>query len=276
MIAKPLNTFVRRAFDTRLLRRHAAASRHKFGLSHNDHPSCPLRFIRAGSWMVFFPFQEAIVQRLRIAFLVSAVAIVAIELVGPAAAQTVAHRAADTHVLVVRLPDGSLERIRYAGDRPPQIRFDSQPDSGFFDPFWPSAPFADLDRISAAMDREAAAMMQQADNMMQASPGNPTDIGLNGLPAGMQGYSMVSTMSGNGVCTRSVRYFSSSDGKPHVESSTSGNCSAGRAAGAPLPAKAPRPALKSKTSRVIEVDARPPATEGGMSQARLRLASAVN
>ncbi len=118
-------------------------------------------------------------QRLRIAFLMSAVAIAAAELVGPAEAQTVAHKSTDTHVLVVRLPDGSLEHIRYAGDRPPQIRFDSQPDSGLFDPFWPSAPFADLDLISAAMDREAAAMMQQADSMMQASPGNPTDVGLN-------------------------------------------------------------------------------------------------
>jgi hypothetical protein len=226
--------------------------------------------------LVFFPFQEAIVQRLRIAFLMSAVAIAAVELVGPAEAQTVAHKSTDTHVLVVRLPDGSLERIRYAGDRPPQIRFDSQPDSGLFDPFWPSAPFADLDLISAAMDREAAAMMQQADSMMQASPGNPTDVGLNRLPSGMQGYSMVSTMSGNGVCTRSVRYFSGADGKPQIESSTSGNCSAGKAAGAPLPIKAPRPALKPKTSGVIEVNARPPATDGSVSQANLRLASAVN
>jgi len=215
-------------------------------------------------------------QRLHIAILVSAAAIAAAELVGPAEAESLAHKSTDTHVLVVRLPDGSLERIRYAGDRPPQIRFDSQPDSGFFDPFWPSAPFADLDRISAEMDREAAAMMQQADSMMQASPGNPTDIGLNRLPAGTQGYSMVSTMSGNGVCSRSVRYFSSADGKPHVESSTSGNCSPGKAASAPMPIKAPRPALKPKTSGVIEVNARPPATGGSVSQANLRLASAVN
>lgn len=215
-------------------------------------------------------------QRLRIAFLMSAVAIAAAEFVGPAEAQTVAHKSTDTHVLVVRLPDGSLEHIRYAGDQPPQIRFDSQPDSRLFDPFWPSAPFADLDLISAAMDREAAAMMQQADSMMQASPGNLTDVGLKRLPAGMQGYSMVSNMSGNGVCTRSVRYFSGADGKPQIESSTSGNCSAGKAAGAPLPIKAPRPALKPKTSGVIEVNARPPATDGSVSQANLRLASAVN
>jgi len=226
--------------------------------------------------MVFFPFQEAVVQRLRIAFLMSALAIAAAELAGPAEARSVARKSTDTHVLVVRLPDGSLERIRYAGDRPPQIRFDSQPDSGFFDPFWPSAPFADLDRISAAMDHEAAALMQQADSMMQASPGNPTDVDLNRLPAGTQGYSMVSTMSGNGVCTRSIRYFSSADGKPQVESSTSGNCSPGKAVGAPLPAKAPRPALKPKTSGVIEVNARPPVTNGGVLQANLPLASAVN
>ncbi|EJJ28259.1 hypothetical protein [Rhizobium sp. CF142] len=215
-------------------------------------------------------------QRLHIAILVSAAAIAAAELVGPAEAQTVSHKSTDTHVLVVRLPDGSLERIRYAGNQPPQIRFDSQPDSGFFDPFWPSAPFADLDRITAAMDHEAAALMQQADSMMQASPGNLTDVDLNRLSAGVQGYSMVSTMSDNGVCTRSVRYFSPADSKPHVESSASGNCSAGKAAGAPVLAKAPRPGLKPKTSGVIEVNVRPPVTDGRVSQTNLRLASAVN
>ena len=214
-------------------------------------------------------------QRLRIAFLMSAAAIAA-ALTGPAVAESLDHKSPDTHVLVVRLPDGSLERIRYAGDRPPQIRFDSEPDSGLFDPFWPSAPFADLDRISAAMDRQAAAMMQQADSMMRTSPGNQTDVDLNGLPAGMQGYSMVSTMSDNGVCTRSVRYFGGADGKPHVESSTSGNCSAGKATGAPLPAKAPRPTLKPKTSGVIEVNARPPESDGGASRANLLLASTAN
>jgi hypothetical protein len=226
--------------------------------------------------MVFFQFQEVIVLRLRIAFLMTAAVIAAVELAGPAAAQTIAHKSTDTHVLgthvlVVHLPDGSIERIRYAGNRRPRVSIDGGPDPapGLFDPFWPSAPFSDLDRISAAMDREAAAMLQQADSMMQTPPGDLTTVDLNGLPAGVQGYSMVSTISGNSVCTRSARYFSTGDGKPRVESSTSGNCAPGKAS-APVPTKAARPAFKPKTSGIIEVNAQPP------SQAKLRLASAVN
>ncbi len=228
--------------------------------------------------MVLFPFQEVIVQKRRIASLMGAAVIIAAGFAGPSAAQTVSHKSTDTHMLVVRLPDGSLERIRYAGNQVPQIRIDGEPDPapGLFDPFWPAAPFADLDRISAAMDREAAAMLQQADTMMQAPPRDPATIGLTGLPAGVQGYSMVSTISGDGVCTRSLRYFSTGNGKPHVESSTSGNCSPGKAASAPLPAKAPHPAFKPKASGIIQVNAEPPAATGNMSQAGFRLASAVN
>lgn len=265
-----------------LLRRHAAAARHKIGLRHNDHQTYPLHLIGAGDWMVFFQHQEVIVQRLRLAFFMSAAAVALAGLTGSAAAETIAHRSADIHApgnheLVVRLPDGSLERIRYAGNRPPQVRFYSEPNSapGLIDPFWPSTPFAELDRISVAMDREAAAMMQQADSMMQASSGNPVMVGLNGLPAGVQSYSMVSTMSGNGVCTRSVRYFSAGDGKPHVESSASGNCAPGNTVSAPVPTKAPRPVIKPKASGVIEVRAQPPVT-GGASPANLRLASVAN
>ncbi|MBB3592422.1 hypothetical protein FHX08_002766 [Rhizobium sp. BK529] len=217
-------------------------------------------------------------QKLGIAFLMSAAVIAAPGLASLAQAQTIAHKSKDTHVLIVRLPDGSLERIRYAGNQPPQVRIDGEPDPApnLFDPFWPSSPFADLDRISLAMDREAAAIMQQADSMMQASPGDMATAGLGELPAGTQGYSMVSTMSGNGICTRSVRYFSTSDGKPHVESSTSGNCAPGKAASIPVPTKTPRPAFKPKASGIIEVNAEPPIRDGGAPQAGLRLASAVN
>ncbi|MBB3313098.1 hypothetical protein FHT78_004886 [Rhizobium sp. BK196] len=213
-------------------------------------------------------------QKLRIAFLMSAAVIAAAELAGPAAAETIAHKSANTHVFVMRLPDGSIEQIRYAGDWPPQVRIDSQPEPGFFDPFWPSTPFADLDRISADMDREAAAMLQQADSMMLISPGNLTTIGLSDLPAGVRGYSMVSTISGNGVCTRSVRYVSTGNGKPHVESNMSGNCAPGKAASAPVPAKAPRPGVRQKPSGIIEVNAQPQVLNA--SQANLRLASVAN
>jgi hypothetical protein len=233
---------------------------------------------------VFFPCQEVIVQKLRIAFLISAAAVAAASLIGPAAAKTVARKSDDKHVIVFRLPDGSIERIRYAGNRAPQVRIVGLPAStpGFVDPFWPASPFSNLDSISAAMDRETEVMLQQVDSMMQASPGGPI-ADPNGLPSGVQGYSVVSTLSGSGVCTRSVRYIGTGDGKPRIESSVSGNCAPGETTVAPVETKAPlqtkasvHPAFRPKPSGIIQVNAEPPAQSAGSSPANLRLASTAN
>ncbi len=214
-------------------------------------------------------------QKLRIAFLMGAAVIGSVYLGGPAAAETIAHKSADTHVIVFRLPDGSIERIRYAGNRAPQVRIVGLPASapGFFDPFWTAPPIANLDSISAALDREAATMLQQADSVMKASSNEAI---ADGLPAGVEGYSVVSTLSGNGVCTHSFRYTGNGDGKPHVESNTSGNCAPGKAASAPIQNKAHHPALKAKMPGIIQVNAEPAAAGGVTAQPGLRLASAVN
>lgn len=144
----------------------------------------------------------------------------------------------NAHMLTVRLPDGSLERIQYAGDQPPKVSVETTPvmmiapvDMVSVSPiaqmFGPASPFADLQRISAAMDRQAAAMLQQVE-MTPMSPmgaNGPILADLNRLPAGVQGFSMVSTSSGNGMCMHSVEYRSMGPGQaPKVLTRTSGNC----------------------------------------------------
>jgi hypothetical protein len=153
----------------------------------------------------------------------------------------------NAHLLTVRLPDGSLEHIQYTGDQPPKVSVETTPvmmiapvDMVSVSPiaqmFGPASPFADLPRISAAMDRQAAAMLRQVEMTPMSPTGanGPMLADLNRLPPGVQGFSMVSTSSGDGMCMHSVEYRSMGAGKaPKVLTRTSGNCGpAGAATGA--------------------------------------------
>ena len=164
---------------------------------------------------------------LRNAILAGAAAIALVGVAGLAIAEI-----KNAHVLDVRLPDGSLAHIRYVGDTPPTVSFGPPPPvlsvlSPAYDPFGPDSPFAALERISRAMDRQAEAMLREA----SARPGlftepDLTQVDVGKLPPGAQGFSVVSTMSGHGVCARSVEYRSLGDGKPpQVVTRTSGACS---------------------------------------------------
>lgn len=162
----------------------------------------------------------------RMAFL-AGLAAAAAGIVGGAAA------ASNSHVLTVRLPDGSVEQIRYVGERPPEVSLDRETGplaSPVTELLGSDALFADLDRISADMDRRAAAMFEEARRMeAHAFAGSePLLIDFGKLP-GWRGYSVVSTMSGNHICTRSIQYSSSSDGgSSRVVTRTSGDCGPGR------------------------------------------------
>ncbi len=138
-----------------------------------------------------------------------------------------------THVLTVRMPDGGVAQIRYTGNVAPRISFDESPAPiEVFAPmpsvFGPGSPFAALDRISAEMNRQAAAMFRQAEAMTRAvNSGRMTETALHNLPPDSSGYSFVSTMSGNGVCTESVQITSQGNGAPpRVVRHSSGNCGA--------------------------------------------------
>src|SRR6185437_5983089 len=89
---------------------------------------------------------------LRKAYLAATALVAVAGFAGLAAAQS-----SHSHLLNLRLPDGSVEQIRYQGDQVPQIRLETQPMafavlSPIADDF---APLAELQQISAAMDREA-------------------------------------------------------------------------------------------------------------------------
>jgi hypothetical protein len=188
---------------------------------------------------------------LRKAMLAGTAALAVAAFSGVAAAQS-----RDTHVLNVQLPGGGVARIVYTGDVPPRVTFSSGPTATDVLPtvpsmFGPSSPFAELERISAEMDRQAAIMLRRAAAMMAQplpGPGQLTEAALRNLPPGTESYSVVSTMSGGNVCTRSVQITSTDEGAaPRVVSHSSGNCGpeAGGATGSvnlptvPAPAKRP-------------------------------------
>lgn len=147
----------------------------------------------------------------------------------------------NAHVLDVSLPDGGMAHIRYVGDTPPTVSFAAAPTPlSLFAPaseeFVPAPPFAALERISEAMDRQADAVLRDVNLrpwLALSGPGQ-TQVDLGKLPPGAQGFSMVSTLSGGGICTRSVQYRSADDGKPpQIETRTSGACGADTKSAAP-------------------------------------------
>ena len=180
---------------------------------------------------------------LRKAILAGAAAIALVGVAGWAAAEI-----KNAHALDVRLPDGSLAHIRYVGDTPPTVSFAPAPPalsilSPASDPFGAGSPFAALEQITQAMDRQAEAMLREASAQPRLAFTGPDlmQVDIGKLPPGAQGFSMVSTMSGNGVCTRSVQYRSLGDGKPpQVVTRTSGSCRADE--------KRPAPSVTSDTN----------------------------
>ncbi len=129
------------------------------------------------------------------------------------------------HAMTVALPGGGTVVIQYAGDVAPRVSFDATPVAADF--FGASSPFAPLESVSAQMDREMAALMRQADALAMQTPNldQPFDAGIRNLPAGASAYSVVSTMTGNGFCSRSTEITSFGNGqKPKVVTRTSGDC----------------------------------------------------
>lgn len=150
----------------------------------------------------------------------------------------------DAKMMLVALPDGSVQHIRYQGDIAPQLIVlpTAQPVNLFDVAFGPGSPFAEMERISAAMDAHAAAMLRRA-AAMQADVASPDREGLGiimtnaqGEPVGAMRYSYVSTVTTADGCTQTISY--SSDGattrQPKVIKTSSGSCGT---------AAAPRPAI---------------------------------
>jgi hypothetical protein len=138
---------------------------------------------------------------------------------------------APVHILLVALPDGSMQQVRYTGDVAPWAVPVAAVDLMSADPmlaaFGSDSPFAMMDRISAEMDARMAGLMQQAATMQAMTPDQLRQAAIRqGGPAGTTSFTMISTSGGNGqTCSRSVRTVSTGDGKaPQVIRTSSGDC----------------------------------------------------
>lgn len=162
-------------------------------------------------------------RTVRHALLAGVAAIAVVGLSGLAHAQT-----SQVHVMTIRVPGGGVEHITYTGNVPPQVYVNTVPQAAAAMPsiFGPGSLFAQFERISEQMDRQVDALLRETAAMAAAQPpfGRLQATDFANLPAGSQGYSFVSTMSGNGVCSQSMQITSTGNGPPKVVTHTSGNC----------------------------------------------------
>jgi hypothetical protein len=198
---------------------------------------------------------EIIMTRIRNLFLVgaAAAAVAAAGAAGAAAAQIVKY-----HEMNVLSPDGAVAHIRYAGDTPPQIRFEQVATPTAFEQAFAGSPFGDIERISAAMDQQAAALFNMAngpDMFADLAPG-AIQARLAQLPPGTQGYSVFSVSSGGKTCTEQMSYGYDGHGQPQVHRVASGACDTAAAAPsaspAPLHVKAPHQSVGQSLPGLIE------------------------
>ena len=165
-------------------------------------------------------------------------------LAGPAA--VAAQPMPAVHHMTVRLDDGSVAEIEYTGDVAPKVVFQREPlsaaaigwRSAFDWPismvapsqiFEPDPALAALDRLSTQMALETASLMHEAAVLSALPVAGLKDMDTMkvSLPADVTGYSVLSTWTSNGACTRSVETKTFADGrKPETVSHESGSCKA--------------------------------------------------
>lgn len=188
-------------------------------------------------------------------FLLTGCAVAAVWGLGQAAQ---AQQSPAVHVMTIQLPGGGIGQIQYTGNVPPQVYISDAPvATAAFAPmpslFGADSPFAMMERISADMDRQMATMLQQTAALSAMPLNNPavTEAALRNLPPGTSSYTFVSTLSGNGVCTRSVEMTSSGNGAaPRVVSHTSGDCGS-QASGPMGVTTVPAPSVPAKRPHLL-------------------------
>ncbi len=167
--------------------------------------------------------------------------------------------------MLVAHPDGTVDHISVEQVR--LIAVPATPADIFEAAFGPGSPFAEMERISAAMDAQADAMMRQASALQAPTPtADGKGIVMTnaaGQPVGVMHYSYVSSSTDASGCTQTVQY--SSDGaaaadQPKVIRTSSGSCGSGQ----PAPQTNPvtptaMPAAKKPAPKIIPVSAPKPA-----------------
>lgn len=142
--------------------------------------------------------------------------------------------AENVHSMTVNLPGGGTEHIFYTGDHAPKVVMDRASENPFMRGYvgWRS-PFAALERMSAEMRHQMNVMMRETATMpLLAGPNRLMQTEMNSMPRGANSLSVVSTVSGNHVCTHVTRITMDEHGKRLVEQRMSGDCN-GKGAGAP-------------------------------------------
>jgi hypothetical protein len=183
-------------------------------------------------------------------------------LIGAAAAAAPGPQA---HVLIVRLPNGAVEQIRYFGDTPPKVVLSRAPAFGPVAMFGPNSPFAEMDHQMAAMMAQAHAVqaraLQAGALTGAAGPGGLQQVVIGQAPAGSQSFSTISTFSGGHACTKSVQVLSQGAGRPpQVLTKTSGDCGAAAVASPGGVGIVQRQAAPANAPHAIAVKASPKAT----------------
>ena len=134
-----------------------------------------------------------------------------------------------TNVMTVRLPDGSVARVEYAGDIAPKVTVQPGPLGQFGWAPMALPSFAGFDRMIEQMNRETEAMMRQAQQISHQPPGAATRYiaSYGNMPAGATSTTIVSYSNGGRTCTRTTETVSEGPGKaPKVTSSVTGDCGA--------------------------------------------------
>ena len=170
----------------------------------------------------------------------------------------------DPRMMLVALPDGSVQHIEYQGEAAPQLVWLHDPASGtIVATFGPESPFAEFERISVAMEANAEAMMRQVAAMQAQTPAVVGGTGIvmtnaAGQPAGVMHYSYVSSTTHADGCTQTVQI--SSDGstgdQPRVIRTSAGSCGSAPSSSSPV-TPAARP-VGRPTPKVTPVSAPKP------------------
>lgn len=158
---------------------------------------------------------------------------------GMAHAGTPARQFLKTHVLTLQLPSGVTEQIIYTGSVAPAVRLGPLPAASMpafpeFPAFLGSgSPFALMQRMAAKMDAELAQMLDEttvfANQPVAASafglqPGQMTRL-LDGMfGPGAQGFSVVATTNGRGLCSEGYRITINGNGETRVVPFHAGDC----------------------------------------------------
>lgn len=153
--------------------------------------------------------------------------------------------------MLVALPDGSVQHIRYEGLVAPRIMLvPASAPIGFFDAAFGPA-FAEMEAQAAAMMRQTAMMQAQAPAV--DGKGIVLTNG-TGQPVGVMRYSYVSSTTSADGCTQTVRISSDGSGQqPHVIRTSAVDCGTAKATPVPAIAAAPR------TARPVTPVSTPPA-----------------